>query len=193
MIPQTVENILDENFYISPCMDNAELEAWLALLPAALQRVCGVAVEKKRGRELAEHEFELINARTYITLDDGINVTTKKMMAKANDGVIAADKTRINTSIGYDAAEVLVKAVEAKSMSVRKIATIRANTQQFSETEYVVKQNQNRQQPVQAPPNFGQPQPGFQQSPVQQQNFQQPQQPQGNNSNYYPPTNQSSV
>ena len=53
MIPQTVENVLDENFYISPCMENAELEAWLALLPAALQRVCGMAVEKKRDRECA--------------------------------------------------------------------------------------------------------------------------------------------
>lgn len=157
MIPQTVENVLDENFYISPCMDNAELEGWLALLPAALQRVCSAAVDKKRDREFAEHDFELVNARTYITLDDGINVTTKKMMAKANDGVIAADRKRIETAIGYEAAEVLVKAVEAKSMSIRKIATIRANTQQFSETEYVIKQNQNRQQPVQAPPNFGQP------------------------------------
>lgn len=189
MIPQSVEDVLNPNFHISPCVDNAELEAWLAFLPPALQRVCGAAVEKKEAREFAEHEFEVTSAREYIKLDDGINVTTKKMMAKANDDVIAADKKRITTAIQYEGAEVIVKGVEAKSQSVRKIATIRANTQQFSETDYVVKKNQRMQQ--QPPPNFGQPSNSFQQ-PQPTQNWQQPpaQQHQGNNTNFYPPSDQ---
>jgi len=208
MLPQSIEDVLNPDFHISPCVDNAELEAWLAFLPGALQRVCSAAVEKKEAREYAEHESEVTSAREFIKLDDGINVTTKKMMAKANDAVIAADKLRIKTAIEYEGAEVVVKGIEAKSQSVRKIATIRANTQQFSETDYVVKRNQRGQnqppfqqyplqqpvqQPVQQSPNFGQPSnsfqqpqqtPGWQQPPVQQQ------QPQGNNSNYYPPNNQ---